>query len=199
MFDFSMGEIALFIAVALIFIGPKELPVVLRTLSKAIKTVRSLAHEFQQHIDDMVKEVDLSDAQKDFQTLKNFSLRKQVTRIIDPKRELEHSLKEEKILDTPYDGLPRVPPPPPPPSFDLEEGNNRADVPYNARLAEQKKALENAPSFLPPQTAIRLIEEAPYWRRPYFLPPEVALHYGKRVPIIKSDDGTMKKSYDHAK
>lgn len=188
MFDFSLGEIALFVAVALIFIGPKDLPVVLRGIAKALKMMRSLASEFQHHLDEMVKEADLSEAHKELKNIKNFSLKNQVTRLLDP----HNALEEKKILDTPLDpshsaheGLPRMaaaPPLPPAPSL-------RGDAPYNAqqqaRLEREKQALENAPPFLPPMTAKRLIEQSPHWQRPDFIPPEISLHYGKRVLIIK--------------
>ena len=47
MFDFSMGEIVVIGAVALIVIGPKELPGVLRAVGHWTTKVRRMASEFQ--------------------------------------------------------------------------------------------------------------------------------------------------------
>ena len=47
MFDFAWSEIALVGVVALIAIGPKDMPVAIRTMTTAIKKMRRMAGEFQ--------------------------------------------------------------------------------------------------------------------------------------------------------
>jgi len=56
MFDFSFAELALIILVAVIFIGPKELPLVIRGISKALRAVRSLTSEVHKALDDLSRE-----------------------------------------------------------------------------------------------------------------------------------------------
>ncbi len=57
-------ELLLIAAVALIFIGPKELPGMLRTVGKWVATARGLASEFRGHVDDMVRQADVEDLKK---------------------------------------------------------------------------------------------------------------------------------------
>ncbi|MCL1562111.1 twin-arginine translocase subunit TatB [Parasaccharibacter sp. TMW 2.1886] len=186
MFDLSWTEIALLVIVALVCIGPKDLPVAMRTLSRAIKGIRRLGAEFQQHIDEMVKEADLSEARDQLREIRQFSPREQLRRAIDPDRSLDRQLDVGR-----QEGMPMAPPPPPPPPpapGSEELGGSRSHVPpaqpHNARMQAQAEALERAPAILPPTTALRLIEESRYWHRPAFLPPEIALHNGRRAAIL---------------
>lgn len=56
MFDFSFSELLLVVVVALVFIGPKELPTVVRALAKAVRSLRGLAAQVQQLFDELAKE-----------------------------------------------------------------------------------------------------------------------------------------------
>ncbi|QQX90542.1 twin-arginine translocase subunit TatB [Gluconobacter sphaericus] len=199
MFDFSFSEIALFVMVAMIFIRPKDLPVAIRTLSNGLKAMRRMAAEFQSHVDEMVREADLSEARDQFRDLKNFNLRDRVTKAIDGDNSIRRSLE----LDTPAKAsaadLPKVPPAPPlppPPLTDLET------LPYNARpqfepvvdlpVQEELDVNEDvagAPSILPPSTARRLQHERSRWLAPDILPPVRAIHAGRRIPIASGKDG----------
>ena len=52
-------------AVALIAIGPKDLPVAIRTVTGFIKKARGMAAEFQGHIDEMMREANVTDVVND--------------------------------------------------------------------------------------------------------------------------------------
>jgi sec-independent protein translocase protein TatB len=65
MFGFSWGEIGIIMAVALIAIGPKDLPVAIRTVTGLIKKARGLAAEFQGHVDEMMREANVTDVVND--------------------------------------------------------------------------------------------------------------------------------------
>jgi sec-independent protein translocase protein TatB len=69
MFDFSMGEIVVIGAVALIVIGPKELPGVLRTVGHWTTKVRRMASEFQGQFQEAMREAEMADLKKDVDTL----------------------------------------------------------------------------------------------------------------------------------
>lgn len=56
MFDFSLAELMLVVVVAVVFIGPKDLPVVLRAIAKGFAHLRSLASELKQAFDDLARE-----------------------------------------------------------------------------------------------------------------------------------------------
>lgn len=84
MLDIGWTEIAVIVVVALIVIGPKDLPVALRTVAAWIRKARMLTREFQGHIDEMIREADLEDVRKKAVELKNLNVAKQVENTIDP-------------------------------------------------------------------------------------------------------------------
>jgi len=65
MFDFSWSELLLIGVVALIFIGPKELPGVLRTLGQWMSKIRRMAGDFQNQFHDAMREAELADLKKE--------------------------------------------------------------------------------------------------------------------------------------
>ena len=69
MFDIGWDELLLIGLVALVVIGPKELPTVLRTLGQWIAKARSLAGEFRSHVDDMIRETGVDDMKREFQDM----------------------------------------------------------------------------------------------------------------------------------
>ena len=64
MLDFSLAELLLVIVVSVVFIGPKDLPVIIKALSKAMNTLRGFTHEIKQAFDDISRESGLHDAKE---------------------------------------------------------------------------------------------------------------------------------------
>lgn len=64
MFNFGWGEILLIGIVALIAIGPKELPTVLRSVGQMLAKVRRMASEFQGQFQEAIREADIADLKK---------------------------------------------------------------------------------------------------------------------------------------
>jgi sec-independent protein translocase protein TatB len=64
MFDFSWSEIMVIGGVALVVIGPKDLPKALRTAGVLMRRARLLAREFQSSIDEVIREADLEEAER---------------------------------------------------------------------------------------------------------------------------------------
>ena len=69
MFNISWGEMLLIGAVALIVIGPKELPAALRTVGRTIGKVKRMASEFQGQFNEALREADLDKIRKDVQSM----------------------------------------------------------------------------------------------------------------------------------
>ncbi len=84
MFDFAWSEIALIGVVALIAIGPKDMPVAIKAVSDTIKKLRRMAGEFQGHVDEMIREADLGDVKSSFDELRSLNPKAMVQRAIDP-------------------------------------------------------------------------------------------------------------------
>jgi len=64
MFDISWTEFLLIGVVALIFIGPKELPAVMRTMGQWTRKVRGMATEFQNQFQEAMREAEMADLKK---------------------------------------------------------------------------------------------------------------------------------------
>lgn len=64
MFDIAWSEFMLIGAVALVVIGPKDLPKALRTVGQAVGKIRRMAAEFQGQFNDAMREAELHDLKK---------------------------------------------------------------------------------------------------------------------------------------
>jgi sec-independent protein translocase protein TatB len=103
MFDIGWSEIAVIAVVALIAIGPKELPGVLRMVGQWIGKARRMASEFQGQFNEAMREAEMADLKKSFDEVREAaagfkggslmtSLQKDVTsalRIDDPEKPMD--------------------------------------------------------------------------------------------------------------
>ncbi|HTZ02939.1 MAG TPA: Sec-independent protein translocase protein TatB [Xanthobacteraceae bacterium] len=64
MFDISWTEFLLIGVVALIVIGPKELPTVMRTFGQYTRKIRGMAADFQNQFQEAMREADMIDLKK---------------------------------------------------------------------------------------------------------------------------------------
>ncbi|MGE5546358.1 MAG: Sec-independent protein translocase protein TatB [Solirubrobacterales bacterium] len=98
MFDVGWDEMALVAVVALIVIGPKDLPHVLRTAGQWMRKARELAGEFQRGVDDMVREAELSELKSQVEKAADTNaLKRQVEAAVDPTGEIARSLEAPKL------------------------------------------------------------------------------------------------------
>jgi sec-independent protein translocase protein TatB len=70
MFDIGWSEIAVIAVVALIAIGPKELPGVLRMVGQWMGKARKMAGEFQGQFQEAMREAEMADLKKSFDEVK---------------------------------------------------------------------------------------------------------------------------------
>ena len=85
MFDFAWSELGLAALVAVLILGPKQLPQAMRAMAKAVRRVRGLASEFQGHFNDMIREAELEDVRKSVQKISSTNISAEVSKVIDPK------------------------------------------------------------------------------------------------------------------
>ncbi len=71
MFDIGWGEMVVIGIVALIAIGPKELPTVLRTMGQWMGKIRRMAGEFQGQFQEAMREAEIADLKKQFDDAAN--------------------------------------------------------------------------------------------------------------------------------
>ena len=73
MFDIGWSEIVVIAVVAIIVVGPKDLPRMLRTFGRMMGQVRRTANEFRRQFDDALRDAerqaDLADTRKDLQSI----------------------------------------------------------------------------------------------------------------------------------
>lgn len=97
MFDIGWDEMALVAVIALIVIGPKDLPNVLRSAGQWAKKARDMAGEFQRGVDDMVREADLHDLKAQVEKVADpNALRRQMEATVDPTGDIARSLEPPK-------------------------------------------------------------------------------------------------------
>lgn len=122
MFDIAWSEMAVIAAVALVVIGPKELPRVLRQVGIWTRKLRLLASEFQRNMDDMVREAELDDIKRQIDRVGQTDIKREVERAIDPTGEVERSLRLDDGPD-----LARIPTADPPPAAPDQQPEDKPD------------------------------------------------------------------------
>ena len=144
MFDFAWSELALIAVVALVVIGPKDLPRVMRVVGQWTRRARAIAREFQGSLDQMVREAELDDMKRHIDRATSFNVENEIRRAIDPTGDLQRS------LDDPVMTNPLADPPKPVERTALEE-----------RPAEALEAPVPPPSPLPGDAPGEKVEAQP--------------------------------------
>ncbi|MGH7056707.1 MAG: Sec-independent protein translocase protein TatB [Acetobacteraceae bacterium] len=168
MFDFSWAEIALVVVVALVAVGPKDLPAGLKTLAQVIKKARGMAGEFQGHMDDLLREADLGDIREQINDIRHFDLKGAVERAVDPDHSIHKTLSESPFAADSTGAAARSEP-------DGEVGVlDRPEIEAEAEASEDPEMLPepcdaglDVPAFVPPAIALAVM------RPPAFVPPEL--------------------------
>jgi sec-independent protein translocase protein TatB len=102
MFDFglSMGELMVIALIALIVVGPKDLPKMLRTIGKVVTRMRGMAGEFHRHLDAAIREAGIEDVKKEMRNLTNVAASSDIgKKTADELKKHENEIK--KVLDSP--------------------------------------------------------------------------------------------------
>jgi sec-independent protein translocase protein TatB len=102
MFGFGWGEIVVIGIVALIAIGPKELPTVLRSVGHWMGKIRRMANEFQGQFQEALREAELTDLKKHAE---------EVTRSIenyDPLKDTQAEIEKAFDFDDPMKDPPKT-------------------------------------------------------------------------------------------
>lgn len=105
MLDMGWTEILVIGVVALIVVGPKDLPRMLRTLGQYTGKLRGMARDFQRSMDDAAREADLEelkgvkDALSDVRAIKNDATRAITTGLNKIEGDIERQVEKETELD----------------------------------------------------------------------------------------------------
>jgi Tat protein translocase TatB subunit len=105
MFDIGGWEFLIIIVVAIVIVGPKDFPGLVRTISEWIRRARGLARNFQGELDDLAREVDIENLGSEVKQGIGFddsgvSLRQEIENTIDPRGEIADTFTDhEDLLD----------------------------------------------------------------------------------------------------
>jgi sec-independent protein translocase protein TatB len=94
MFDIGWSEMAVIALLALIVLGPKDLPKAMQAAAHWVRKARAVAREFQSGIDDMMREAELDEAKKSIESARQFNVRKQIEDTFDPTGEVDEEARD---------------------------------------------------------------------------------------------------------
>jgi len=144
MFDFAWSELALIAVVALVFIPPKDLPRAMRTVGFWVRKARSIAHEFQGSLEQMVRDAELDEVRQQINKATSFNFDEEIAKTVDPKGELQSALNDP-VLTNPLADAP-APALAPPAASEPEAASTPAGAPPH----EDASAAPPAPAPHPP-------------------------------------------------
>jgi len=97
MFDIGWSELLIIAVVAIIVVGPRDLPRMLRTVGQQVGKLRRLAGDFRSQFDEALKEADLDDLKKDVDSLRSLNpanaLKKEIGSISDIGKDIKKSVE----------------------------------------------------------------------------------------------------------
>ena len=100
MFGLGWYEILLIAIVAVVIVGPKDLPMVLRTVFGLSRKAQAITREFRRGIDDLAKETGLEEVKKDLQSVGKGNIGGLGEKFFDD-NELKRQLTIKDPTDTP--------------------------------------------------------------------------------------------------
>ncbi len=84
MFDIGWSEMMLIAVVAIVVVGPKDLPRLMRSVGQWVRKARAMASDFHSSIDEMAREAELEEVKKSIHHVTNFDARQELENTINP-------------------------------------------------------------------------------------------------------------------
>ena len=149
MFGIDSSELLLNAVVALVVIGPKELPGLLKTWGKWMSQMRGMASEFRGHVDEMVRQSELDQVKKQLES----SISGVDVASLDPTKEFKQHLQDgmaegEKALADAKASLDNPPLDNPPFDNPLAEPESAPQIAADAALEAAAEPPPAAPEAL---------------------------------------------------
>lgn len=99
MFDFAWSELAIIGVIALVVVGPKDLPKLMRSAGKAAAQARRMADEFRGQMNEALRDTELADLRKSVEEIRSLDpramIREEVTKLAEPVRTLADDVRHE--------------------------------------------------------------------------------------------------------
>lgn len=128
MFDVAWSELLLVAIVAILVVGPKELPALMRTAGRMLGKLRRSADEFRKHFDDAVREAGAEDLQREMNALRQNNPLTQIRDSLDEasREPFKPAQSSPPAKSDPVDDDDLPPPPPLPPRGDTASSADAA-------------------------------------------------------------------------
>ena len=154
MLDIAWQELFLIGVVALIVIGPKDLPKALYTMGRWVKKLRHMSRDLQNNFDDLMREAELAEIKEKAEAVRRLNVNSEIEKAIDPSGSLRtefHPPSDAELLGdltaaevnpppaelpTPHPAPDALPETPPAPERSLKE----------VTTAAPERAAEKAPT-----------------------------------------------------
>jgi len=94
MFDIGGVELLIIAVVAIIVVGPKDLPGLLRRVGKMVTKARSMAGEFKSHFDEVADQEEFREIRESLESVKDLSPTNQIKKAMSPFEEAGSSIRE---------------------------------------------------------------------------------------------------------
>jgi sec-independent protein translocase protein TatB len=161
MLDLAWSEILLIIVVALVVIGPKDLPGAIRGIADGIKKAKRQFAQFQQQADELVREAKLdevrnqiADVKSAISEIRNFDLKGEIQKAVDEDGTLTKAFNGDPLGDSGSTSTPSWTPPPT--ARDVPDAPAmippQTMAPYKAPEVPPPPPPVPAPAFVPPAT-----------------------------------------------
>ena len=156
MFDIGGGELLVIGIVALVVIGPKELPGLLRTAGNAMNKLRRMAAEFRGQFDEAMREAEIDQAKKAFTDI-NTAAQSATTSFnpIDSIRNEIKAVKDEMKGNAPVVSDIKIDLPPPAPPVDI-----KPEVTEKVAAEPKPQAKKAAPRNVAPKPVTKTASKA---------------------------------------
>jgi sec-independent protein translocase protein TatB len=141
MIDFSWTHIVILLGIALVVVGPKDLPKMMHTAGRWMAKARGMANEFRKSFDEMARQGELDELRAEIESLRHNNPITDLQRHFDQPvmPELPAAAPAEIIEDAPLPG-------PEPRAGEFQVTDSNADVPEQAPAA-----LTPGESYEPPR------------------------------------------------
>lgn len=94
MFDIGWQELFVVAVLAIIVVGPNDMPRAIRTVTAWLRKAKSMARDFQNGMEDIVREAELEDIRKEAEKAVDFNLEDEIKKTIDPTGEVTKELED---------------------------------------------------------------------------------------------------------
>lgn len=162
MFGIDSPELLVIAIVALVVIGPKELPNMLRGWGKWMAQMRGMASEFRGHVDEMVRQSELDEVKKQLESAPGLDLQ-----ALDPTKQIKGAIQEGMA--------------------EGEKAFNEAKSTFDNPLAEPESAPQVAAEPQPAIAEAPLIAEAPSSVASELLPEPAPATVAESSPVSQEE------------